>query len=133
VGRKSLTELMLVAMGAGVVVLAQNSRSRQVQPNPDPPQVEAPRGQPGIDPNVTGVAVEPNTYAIGPLDILYVKVFAIPTLQDNIWSERTGRSHCHILKNELAEFSKQPQQSVVQQRNKKLEEADKEIEPWQIN
>jgi polysaccharide export outer membrane protein len=75
VGRKSLIGLTLPAMFAGILVQAQNSRSRQAQPNPDPPKVEAPRASPGADPNVTGVAVEPNTYVIGPLDILYVKVF----------------------------------------------------------
>jgi polysaccharide chain length determinant protein (PEP-CTERM system associated) len=37
----------------------------------------------------------------------------------------------NILKNELAELGKQPQQAVVQKRNEKLEEADKEIEAWQ--
>jgi uncharacterized protein involved in exopolysaccharide biosynthesis len=37
----------------------------------------------------------------------------------------------NILKNELTEASKQPQQVAVQKRNEKLEEIDREIEGWQ--
>jgi polysaccharide chain length determinant protein (PEP-CTERM system associated) len=41
-------------------------------------------------------------------------------------------SSLSILKNELAELSKQPQESaVILKRNEKLEEADREIEAWQ--
>jgi polysaccharide biosynthesis/export protein len=39
-------------------------------------KIEAPKVIPGAsDPNITGVAVDPNAYVIGPLDVLYVKVF----------------------------------------------------------
>jgi polysaccharide export outer membrane protein len=65
---------MLLAAWAGGQVSAQ-SRSRPTQPSPDPAKVEAPRVTPGVDPNVTGLAVEPSAYVIGPLDILYLKVF----------------------------------------------------------
>jgi polysaccharide chain length determinant protein (PEP-CTERM system associated) len=37
----------------------------------------------------------------------------------------------NILRDELAELSKHPQEAVVQKRNEKLEEADREIESWQ--
>src|SRR5215831_5088940 len=37
----------------------------------------------------------------------------------------------NILKNELAEFGKQPQEVVIQKRNEKLDEIDREIEGWQ--
>jgi polysaccharide chain length determinant protein (PEP-CTERM system associated) len=37
----------------------------------------------------------------------------------------------NILKNELAEASKQPQQVAVQSRNEKLDQIDREIESWQ--
>ena len=72
-GGTSLATLMLLVC-AGVHANAQ-SRPRPTQPAPDQAKVEAPRATPGIDPNITGLPVEPTAYIIGPLDLLYIKVF----------------------------------------------------------
>jgi polysaccharide export outer membrane protein len=74
VGRARLAQLILLATCAHQAGLTQSTRTSRTDPEP-PGKVEAPRVIPGLDLNVTGVAVEPNSYVIGPLDILYVKVF----------------------------------------------------------
>lgn len=72
-GRKRLALLIAAVIYSCGAAQGQNRTSRT---DPEPPgKVEAPRANPGLDQNITGAAVEPNTYVIGPLDILYVKVF----------------------------------------------------------
>lgn len=56
------------------LVQGQSARGRQ-EPAPEPSKIDAPRVNPGPDAGITGVPVDPNSYLIGPLDILYVKVF----------------------------------------------------------
>ncbi|MBV8841536.1 MAG: polysaccharide biosynthesis/export family protein [Bryobacterales bacterium] len=77
-GRKCLA--LLIATTVSAAALAQGQNTHAPRPSPeDPVKVEAPRVTPGLDlnvaGNVAGAAVEPNTYVIGPLDLLYVKVF----------------------------------------------------------
>ena len=74
-GRKCLAILTFLEIFARGLSLAQSTRPQQNQPGEEAPKVEAPRINSGTDLAVTGAAVEPNTYLVGPLDILYVKVF----------------------------------------------------------
>jgi polysaccharide export outer membrane protein len=74
VGRKCLANLSFLEIFACGLAYAQSTRARQDQPGPEPPKVEAPRVNSGVDLPVAAAA-EPNTYLIGPLDVLYVKVF----------------------------------------------------------
>jgi len=75
VGRKCLAILTFLEISAGGLARAQSTRPQQNQPVEEAPKVEAPKVNSGTDLAVTGAAVEPNTYLVGPLDILYVKVF----------------------------------------------------------
>jgi len=75
VGRKCLAILTLLEIFAWGLARAQSTRTQQNQPGAEAPKVEAPRVNSGADLTVAGAAVEPNTYSVGPLDILYVKVF----------------------------------------------------------
>jgi polysaccharide export outer membrane protein len=72
---KCLAALTFLGIFACALASAQNARSRQDPPGPEPAKIEAPRVNSGADTTVTAAAVEPNTYLIGPLDIIYVKVF----------------------------------------------------------
>ena len=74
-GRKCLAILTFLEISAGGLARAQSTRPQQNQPVEEAPKVEAPKVNSGTDLAVTGAAVEPNTYLVGPLDILYVKVF----------------------------------------------------------
>ena len=74
-GRKCLAILTFLEISAGGLARAQSTRPQQNQPGEEAPKVEAPKVNSGTDLAVTGAAVEPNTYLVGPLDILYVKVF----------------------------------------------------------
>lgn len=72
---KCLATLTFLGIFACALSPAQNARSKQDQPSPEASKVEAPRVNSGADTTVTTVPVEPNTYLIGPLDIIYVRVF----------------------------------------------------------
>ena len=128
-GRKSLTIWMLTAAFAAGAANAQ-TRSRPAPANPDASKVEAPRVNPGVDPNVTGVAVEPNTYVIGPLDILYLKVFrdtdftgqylvrtdgkiSLPLIGDKQAAGLTPAGLANELKEALSEYIIQPEVTVM--------------------
>jgi len=74
VGRKRLALVIATTVFAAAIAEGQNTRTSHNLPEP-PDKVEAPRVTPGLEPNIAGAAVEPNTYVIGPLDLLYVKVF----------------------------------------------------------
>jgi polysaccharide export outer membrane protein len=129
VGRKSLTSWTLATALACGWASAQ-TRSRQPQPNPDSGQVEAPRVSPGVDPNITGVAVEPSSYVIGPLDILYLKVFrdtdftgqylvrtdgkiSLPLIGDKQAAGMTPAALSNDLKQALSEYIIQPDVTVM--------------------
>ena len=73
-GRKRLALVIATTVFAAAIAEGQNTRTSHNLPEP-PDKVEAPRVTPGLEPNIAGAAVEPNTYVIGPLDLLYVKVF----------------------------------------------------------
>jgi len=128
--------LALCAISAHQTGLAQNSRTSRADPEP-PGKVEAPRVTPGLDPNITGAAVEPNTYVIGPLDIIYVKVFrdtdfsgqylvrtdgriTLPLIGDMQASGLTPVALSGRIKTELSEYIVKPDVNViVQQVNSK--------------
>jgi polysaccharide export outer membrane protein len=120
---------MLTAAFAAGAANAQ-IRSRPAPANPDASKVEAPRVNPGVDPNVTGVAVEPNTYVIGPLDILYLKVFrdtdftgqylvrtdgkiSLPLIGDKQAAGLTPAGLANELKEALSEYIIQPEVTVM--------------------
>jgi polysaccharide biosynthesis/export protein len=67
---------VLTVFLCGVVLGQLRSPNQQAPPSPAPEKVEAPKTIPGtINPDVTGLPIDPKTYVIGPEDILYIKVW----------------------------------------------------------
>lgn len=78
-GRRVAVLMTGVALTAAGMLAQQQSRPnpRQAPAQPDSgPLIEAPRANPGAStPGDSGVLVDPSIYVIGPLDILFVRVF----------------------------------------------------------